>query len=270
VQDTRRPQNLELGEIIMETTRRRLIEIAAFAPLASAMMLGQAKSTATAIDAAIAPALVPKMLPELAPGVTLGPLANHKPSLPPREQAHQRYFPDVTLLTHEGKKVSFYNDLIKGKIVTLNFMFADCQEICPLVTANLARVQQLLGGRVGKDVFMYSFSLQGQDSPKTLRAYREKYHIKPGWTFLTGDLTTMELLRRKLGFTYPDPKTDADKTQHIGNFRFGSEPLIMWETMPAMANPRYLVEMISYVEAEHQGHPKGAREIFHSAARGKG
>ena len=254
----------------METTRRRLIEIAAFAPLASAMMLGQAKSTATAIDAAIAPALVPKMLPELAPGVTLGPLANHKPSLPPREQAHQRYFPDVTLLTHEGKKVSFYNDLIKGKIVTLNFMFADCQEICPLVTANLARVQQLLGGRVGKDVFMYSFSLQGQDSPKTLRAYREKYHIKPGWTFLTGDLTTMELLRRKLGFTYPDPKTDADKTQHIGNFRFGSEPLIMWETMPAMANPRYLVEMISYVEAEHQGHPKGAREIFHSAARGKG
>ena len=149
-------------------------------------------------------------------------------------------------------------------------MFADCQEICPLVTANLAKVQEQLGGRVGKDIFMYSFSLQGQDSPAKLKAYRKTYNIQPGWTFLTGNLDTMELLRRKLGFTYPDPKTDGDKTQHIGNFRFGSEPLIMWETMPGMANPRYLVEMISYVEAEHQGHPKGAREIFHSAARGKG
>jgi protein SCO1/2 len=257
-------------KIIMETTRRRLIELAAFAPLASAFVLGEEKKRATPSAGAIAPAAVPKMLPELAPGVTLGPLANHSPSLPPREQAHQRYFPDVTLLTHEGKKVSFYNDLIKGKIVTLNFMFTDCQEICPLVTTNLAKVQNLLGDRVGKDIFMYSFSLQGQDSPAKLNTYRKAYKIKPGWTFLTGDLNTMELLRRKLGFTYPDAKTDADKTQHIGNFRFGSEPLIMWETMPGMANPRYLVEMISYVEAEHQGHPKGAREIFHSAAPGKG
>ncbi|HLJ28129.1 MAG TPA: SCO family protein [Candidatus Angelobacter sp.] len=254
----------------METTRRKLFGLAAFAPLASALMLGQEKSTATSMNSAVAPVLVPKMIPELAPGVTSSAFANHRPSLSPREQAHQRYFPDVTLLTHEGKKVNFYSDLIKGKVVTLNFMFADCQEICPLVTANLEKVQKLLGGRVGKDIFMYSFSLQGQDSPEKLRAYRKAYNIKPGWTFLTGDLNTMELLRRKLGFTYPDPKTDADKTQHIGNFRFGSEPLIMWETMPGMAEPRYLVEMISYVEAEHQGHPKGAREIFHSADPGKG
>src|SRR5579864_7174251 len=196
----------------METTRRNLFGLAALAPLASALMLGQDKRTTTSTNSAIAPASVPKMIPELAPGVTLGPLANHRPSLSPREQAHQRYFPDVTLRTHEGKKVSFYNDLIKGKIVTLNFMFADCQEICPLVTANLAKVQQQLGGRVGKDIFMYSFSLQGQDSPKTLRAYRKTYNIQPGWTFLTGNLDTMELLRRKLGFAYPDPKTDADKT----------------------------------------------------------
>ena len=246
----------------METTRRRLFGLAAVAPIASLMMFGQDKSTAPSKYFAIKPALAPKMLPELAPGVTLGPLANHRPSLSPREQAHLRYFPDVTLLTHDGKKVSFYDDLIKGRIVTLNFMFAECDDICPRVTANLARVQKLLGDRVGKDIFMYSFSLQGHDSPKTLQAYREKYNITPGWTFLTGDLNTMELLRRKLGFTYPDPKTDADKTQHIGNFRFGSEPLIMWETMPGMANPKYLAEMISYVEAEHQGHPKGAREIF--------
>lgn len=252
----------------MDTTRRKLFGLAALAPFAGALMFGEDKH-GVPIAPSIAPATVPKLLPELAPGVTLGPLATQKSSLPPREMARRRYFPDVDLITHEGKKVSFYKDLIKGRLVTLNFMFTDCQEICPLVTANLAKVQKLLGNRVGKDIFMYSFSLLGQDSPAKLRDYREQYKITPGWTFLTADRDTMELLRRKLGFTYPDPKTDADKTQHIGNFRFGSEPMIMWETMPGMANPKYLVQMISYVESEHKGHPATAKEIFRNGGLGK-
>jgi protein SCO1/2 len=250
----------------MQLTRRKFVGVAGLAPLATGFMFGQNKTT----PAVAAPDQSPMMLPQLAPGTKLGPLAARKPALSPREEAHLRYFPDVTVLTHEGKKVRFYDDLIKGKIVTINFMYTHCDEICPLVTANLVKVQKLLGDRVGKDVFMYSFSLQGQDSPETLRAYRKQYDIQPGWTFLTGDSQTMELLRRKLGFTYPDPQVDADKTQHIGNVRFGSEPLIIWEVMPGMGHPEYLVKLISYVEGEQQGHPANGREIFHSDARGRG
>lgn len=252
-----------------ELTRRNVLGLAALAPLAAAgVSLGEDKKPAQIITPAPGPSPVPKLMPELAPGVTLGPLASHKVALSPREEAHQRYFPDVEVLTHEGKKVNFYNDLIKGKIVTINFMFTHCDEICPLVTANLVRVQQMLGKRVGKDIHMYSFSLQGTDSPKALAAYREKYKIKAGWTFLTGNRDTMELLRRKLGFTYPDPKIDADKTQHIGNVRFGSEPLTIWEVMPGMGNPKYLVQLLTYVERQQQGHPANGREIFNSAERG--
>lgn len=251
-----------------EITRRNLFGLAAL-PLATAGLgLAEEKHAAKVITPSLAPSAVPKLMPVLDPGVKPGPLASHVPALTPREEAHERYFPDVTVLTHEGKKVSFYKDLIKGKIVTINFMYTHCDEICPMVTANLVRVQKLLGDRVGKDIFMYSFSLQGVDTPQTLAAYREKYHIKPGWTFLTGDRDTMELLRRKLGFTYPDPKIDADKTQHIGNVRFGSEPLIIWEVMPGMGNPKYLVQLLTYVERQQQGHPANGREIFHSSARG--
>lgn len=248
----------------METTRRKLLGMAALAPLAAGLMFGEDKNRVI-----VTPSRTPALVPHLAPGVTPGPLASHKSLLSPREEAHRRYFPDVDVFTHEGKKVSFYKDLIKDKIVTINFMYTHCDEICPLVTANLVKVQKLLGHRVGKDVFMYSFSLQGQDTPETLRAYRKEYGIKPGWTFLTGDSGTLELLRRKLGFTYPDPKVDADKTQHIGNVRFGSEPLIMWEVMPGMGHPEYLVQLISYVESEQNGHPRNGRDIFHSAARGR-
>ena len=52
----------------------------------------------------------------------------------------------------------FYDDLVKDKIVTLNFFFAKCDEICPAVTANLAKVQKLLGAEVGTKLFMYSFT----------------------------------------------------------------------------------------------------------------
>src|SRR5262245_43205330 len=68
-----------------------------------------------------------------------------------REKIRRRYFPDVTLTTHQGKKVQFYEDLIKDKSVLLNMMYTNCEGVCPGITANLVRVQKLLGDRVGRD-----------------------------------------------------------------------------------------------------------------------
>jgi cytochrome oxidase Cu insertion factor (SCO1/SenC/PrrC family) len=62
--------------------------------------------------------------------------------------------------------------LIKDKIVLLNFMYARCRGVCIPVTSNLLRVQKLLGDRVGRDIFMYSFTLDpAEDTPDVLRAY---------------------------------------------------------------------------------------------------
>src|SRR2546426_2514375 len=54
------------------------------------------------------------------------------------------YFPDVVLWTQENKTVRFYDDLIKGKIVLINFMYATCKGLCPRQTANLVQVQRVL------------------------------------------------------------------------------------------------------------------------------
>ncbi len=35
-------------------------------------------------------------------------------------------FPNLVLKTHEGKNVRFYDDLLKGRIVLINFMYATC------------------------------------------------------------------------------------------------------------------------------------------------
>src|SRR5262249_35699336 len=99
-----------------------------------------------------------------------------------REMIRARYFPNVALTTHEGRKVRFYDDLIKDKIVTINFMYADCEGVCPGITANLVKVQRALGERVGRDIFMYSFTLKPEhDSPDVLKEYAEMHRAKPGW-----------------------------------------------------------------------------------------
>ncbi len=137
----------------------------------------------------------------------------------------------------------------KGKIVTINMFYAQCDEICPRVTANLVKVQKLLGDRVGRDIFMYSITLKPeQDTPQAMRDFMEMHGVRPGWTFLTGAPDDMELLRRKLGFTYPDPEIDKDKAQHIGNVRYGNEPMALWAACPGQANPEWIVESISWVD----------------------
>jgi protein SCO1 len=173
-----------------------------------------------------------------------------------RERVRQRYFPDVTLRTQDNKKVRFYEDLIKNKIVTINFFYAKCEGVCPGITANLVRVQRLLGERVGREIFMYSISLKpDEDTPAVLKEYAESYRVRRGWKFLTGDPGDIELLRRSLGFTNPDPKLDKEKSQHIGNIRYGNEPLMLWAACPGLAHAEWIAESIGWVDRSRVQNP---------------
>jgi protein SCO1/2 len=165
-----------------------------------------------------------------------------------RERIQRQHLPNVPLLTHEGRPVKFYDDLVKGKIVTLNFFYTRCDEICPGVTANLAQVQKLLSADVGTRLQMYSISLKPEeDDVAAIRKYRETFHAQAGWTFLTGKPADIEEIRRGIGFKYPEPAIDKDKTQHIGNIRYGNEPLMLWAACPGLANASYLAESIGWM-----------------------
>lgn len=169
----------------------------------------------------------------------------------PRERMRQKHFPDLLLTTHEGKKVRFYDDLIKDKIVLLNFMYVKCDGICMPITMNLKRVQELFGARMGKDIFIHSFTLKPQeDTVASLRHYADMHNVKPGsgWTFLTGSVADMELLRRKLGYVDPDPEVDKDKSNHIGVIKYGNEQLQRWGGCPGMSKASWIVKSVSWVD----------------------
>lgn len=174
------------------------------------------------------------------------------------------YFPNVALLTHENEKVRFYEDLIRGKIVTVNFILTRCPDgLCPLITANLVQVQRLLGERVGRDICMYTITLDPEhDTPAVLKAYAKTMGVKPGWRFLTGRPEDIELLRRKLGFFDLDPIVDQDKENHSGVVLFGNEPRDWWAATPGLSRPAWIVEKILWVVSRME---YGTRGRMHHA-----
>jgi protein SCO1/2 len=165
------------------------------------------------------------------------------------------YFPNVLLRTHEDRPVRFYDDLIRGRLVLIHFTYATCNGICPAITANLVKVQRLLGSRVGRDVFMYSITLKpDQDTPEVLRGHRAMHGVGPGWWFLTGMKPDIELLRRKLGFTDPDPLIDADVSQHTGMIRIGNEPYQRWSACRGGDRPEWIARAVLSLEAPAPAH----------------
>ena len=179
---------------------------------------------------------------------------------PSREKTRKKYFPNFELTTHEGKRVKFYDDLIKDKIVVINFMYAQCEGICVPITENLKRVQKLLGNRVGRDIFMYSITLKPQeDTPEMLKHYVHMHNLKPGWTFLTGKPDEIETLRRKLGHYTSNAKNDKVLTNHIGMVRYGNEARQWWAMFPGQAHATWIVESILWMDGNngkdpHAGH----------------
>lgn len=110
------------------------------------------------------------------------------------------YFPNVTLLTQTGEPVKFYDDLIAGKLVVINFIYTECPDICGLATARMARIAEWLSDRIGRDIFFYSISLDPKtDTPEKLAAYAKAFGVPDGWLFLTGDPADVELVSFKLG-----------------------------------------------------------------------
>ncbi len=153
------------------------------------------------------------------------------------------YFSNLPVVTHEGKTLRFYDDLIKGKIVVINFIYTSCPDTCSLSTARMALVQKWLGERVGRDVFIYSISLDPEnDSPEVLKAYAEAFNIGPGWLFLTGKPEDLHWIRWKLG------ERSRYLAEHRTDMVLGNDATGEWRRTSLMGNLRLLTYEIKAMD----------------------
>ena len=183
------------------------------------------------------------------------PTAPTAPKAPPAPHDHshmskaaeapspaRNYFTDVELLNQNGEKVRFYSDVLKGKTVIVNAFFTTCTSVCPPMNRNMEKIQEALGDRVGRDVFLVSITVDPSvDTPARLKEYAQKFHAGKGWVFLTGKKENLDWALYKLG-QYVENKDD-----HKTIFIIGNEPTGLWKKAFGMANVNELVQVVESV-----------------------
>lgn len=157
--------------------------------------------------------------------------------------------PNVQLRTHEGRQVRFYDDLVKGRQVVINMMYAHCEAFCPAITSRLVEIHQALAPRMGRDLFMYSITLKPhEDDPTALKSFARMHGaLLPGWTFLTGDAYDIETLRFAL-FRHDHIKFDVDPDSHTGTLRIINDAINRWTHVAPLASKMTVLQHISWAD----------------------
>lgn len=91
---------------------------------------------------------------------------------------------------------------VKGKIHVAAFFFTRCGTICPKISSELTRVQDIF--RDKPEIIFLSFSVDPEhDKPAQLKEYAKRYDAIPGkWYFLTGDKAQIYTLAQR-GYFLP-------------------------------------------------------------------
>ena len=166
------------------------------------------------------------------------------PAAPEIGEVPDLQIPDVSLFDQDGKKVRFYSDLVRGKVVMMNFVFTSCTTICPPMGATFGKVRELLGDRAGRDVHLISVSVDpATDSPPRLKEWGQKFGAGPGWTLVTGERETVVQLLKALGVYTPN------LNDHTPLVLAGNDPRDAWTRAYGLAAPAKLVELLDQMAA---------------------
>jgi protein SCO1/2 len=150
--------------------------------------------------------------------------------------------PDLLVQDHEGIERRFYSDLIKDKVVILNFFFTSCPSFCPTMSLKLAKLQKALGDRLGKDVFFITVTKDpATDTVARLREWRKKFDSKSGWTMITGDVKTIGKI------VYDFTGDPLGKDMHNTIFIIGNDKTGNWADLSGFASTEELRQQIDAV-----------------------
>ena len=221
--------------------------LATSSPITCAQSRAKARSAATTYSCPMHPEVTsrkPGRCPKC--GMTMRPVAEPPttavadtaaPNAPNSTSAPTR-IPDVPVLDQNGKQLNFYTDLVKGKVVAINFIFTTCTTICPPLTATFRRVQQELSSQ-SVPAKLISVSVDPViDTPERLRDFAAKFKADPDWTFVTGEKNDIDTLLRALGVAV------ADKNDHTPMVLVGNDLSGAWTRTYGLSSPAALVKVI--------------------------
>ena len=107
---------------------------------------------------------------------------------------------DAELLDQDGNRLRFRSDVVKDRLVVIDVFYTTCPLVCPILSATFSDLQDLIGDRLGREVFLLSVTVDPvTDIPPRLKEYARRWDAKPGWIFLTGARPEVDRVLQGLG-----------------------------------------------------------------------
>lgn len=125
---------------------------------------------------------------------------------PPYQRTIENYqVPDVTLINQDGKRVKLKKIISSdNKPVIVDFIFATCTTICPVLSAGFLNLQHKVID-ISQKAHLVSITIDPEhDSPSVMREYLKRYRAKPGWDFYTGSRKDIDAVMRAFNAYIPN------------------------------------------------------------------
>lgn len=143
------------------------------------------------------------------------------------------------LRNSDSTQVNFPADF-KGDISLITFIYTNCPDVCPVITANMTNIQRKLDDTTGINFIEITFDPE-RDMPSALSEYRDLYRLNNQFSMLTGDTTTVNTLLDKLDIVAQKVIVDSlgyDSTNYAIRH----------------SNTLYLLDKEGYIRAEYPAH----------------
>ena len=155
-----------------------------------------------------------------------------------------KYFSDVELLDQDSRKLRFYSDVLKNKVVVINTFFTTCTSICPPMNRNFERCRKHSATGSARMCLFRSASIPTPTRRLGWGEYGKRFHAQPGWLFLTGKKENVDWALYKLG-QYVETRDN-----HTSIFIIGNEPKGLWKKAFGLAKAEELIKIMEDVIAD--------------------
>ena len=176
-------------------------------------------------------------------------LLSTSPVLAENEEARAReYFTNVELINQDGETVRFFDDVLKDKVVVINFIFTNCEGACPLITHKLTLVRDGLEGNIGNPIQFVSLSLDpARDTPAAMKEFAKTHNADhDGWVFLTGKSENLDNIIKRLGQFTDD--IEAHSTMMLA----GNVNTAHWMKIQPQEMPPQIIEKLNLLMEDNE------------------
>lgn len=139
------------------------------------------------------------------------------------EERARNFFTDTEVIDQNGKKLRFYSDVLRNRVVLISFIFTNCEYSCPMLAQKLKQARASMVPAIKDEVWFVTLSVDPErDTPESMKQFAKGQGVDESrWIFLTGDKQNLELLVKKLGQYTPNVEAHTtlmlagnDRTRH--------------------------------------------------------